>query len=339
MKRTCFVCGSEVEDVSGICPVCGSMLSVDQQGAGNDASQNASQQPKNNPFSLNQQEAQQNQQPQQPTPNQGGASYGGAPTGQYGAPGQAGGSSWDNPYVQPVYQQGMGGQPYNYNDPYTGKPKPANKKALFGIIGMILAIIGLCLICSSVIPLVVAVAAIALAIVAFLRREPKGFAITAIIIGAIVFILGSGTTIMDLSFRMVSGTSFTEFCKQMMEVVSENVHSIEGTTFIYNNVQYTFYYDGTYVNSAGASGTYSCTNYGDQNAQEDMVPSVLYAMSQEYTVKEVTLVEMYSNGAPEELILVVPDGFAPGDWIYVIEGDPTSYDVRNLVPVITQQAS
>ena len=58
--------------------------------------------------------------------------------------------------------------------------KPTNKKALFGIIGMILAIIGLCLICSSVIPLVVAVAAIALAIVAFVRREPKGFAITAV---------------------------------------------------------------------------------------------------------------------------------------------------------------
>lgn len=304
MKEQCMMCGSTVEDVSGVCPVCGAVLTRSTQ-------VDLTKKPQ---FNLEQQSGQPQQQTQQSGQSQ-------------------------QPYN---YQNPVGGVPgYNPGTPngsYNGMSN-APKKKVFAILSLICSILALITCCVSGLGLVLAIAAIIFAIIALVKKQIKAPAIIGLIIGIIAFLLSIGTLCFNLMFRSMIGTNFNGMIKQMMEVETEGCTPLEDIAFLnpYDYHYYALYSDGSYdTDDAYTSGYYESYSYMDYyslNGSTDVTYAIIYVMSQGYEIKDITILDFGSY----ECIFVVPDDYEAGDTIYYVQEDGYSGDVDNyqLVPVQT----
>lgn len=304
MKEQCMICGSMVEDVSGICPVCGAVLGRSTQV---------------NPANMN---------------------YGGATEQPQGVMG--GGSVYQNPnmgynqggYNQDGYNQGM----YNYQDAPT-YVQPAGKKGMvLSILSLVCAIIGVLLICFPFFSAVFCLASIILGIIALIKKQKKVPAIIGLIFGGIGGIICVFTLYINLMIASVCGTTFNGLIKQSFEVVGEGSTEITGvmielpTDSGYEVVALNS--DGSFQ-ATGYSGYYYNHSYANEYTRDYMDYQTLYAMSQGYRMKDVTMIELYSEYGSEYYVFVVPEGWEQGDVIYYVEMTGSGDMDYTLQPVLT----
>lgn len=309
MKEQCMMCGSTVEDVSGVCPVCGAVLTRSTQ-------VDLTKKPQ---FNLDQQSEQQQTTPSgQPQPGQQ----------PYNYQNPAGGI--------PGYQSGVP------NGPYGGAPN-APKKKVFAILSLVCSILALITCCVSGLGLVLAIAAVVFAIIALVKKQIKAPAIIGLIVGVIALVSSIGALCMNLMLRSLIGTDFNGMVNQMMEVQTEGCTELEDIAFLnpYDYHYYALYSDGTYSTDssedlvAGAYSNYSYMDYYTRNggADEEATYAIMYAMSEGYEIKDITILDFGSYNC----YFIVPEDYEAGDVIYYIEsnGYATDLDDFQLVPVET----
>lgn len=375
MKEQCQVCGSTVDDVSGVCPVCGAVLISHQTMAGvdpykpedgngqpgTDAAVNGTAQPDSSaqpggygvPNGAAQPDgygmpngAAQPGNTAQPggyiVPN--GAAQPGntVQPGGYGAPNgtvQPGG--YVAPNNMPQYQQ-----PYNYQNPNAGNQvtnSGAPKQKLFSIISLICSLVSFLTCCIPWLGLILGIAAIVFAIIALIKKQSKVPAVIGLIIGIIGTLAAIGTLSFNLIMKSTTGTSFGGLMKQLIEVQSTGVTELEDIIFLNpaDNEYYALYSDGTYETSDYDYGDYENYSYMDYyntySSSDAVTYGVIYAMNQGYQVKDVTILDF----PDASYMFIVPSDFKPGDTIYYVDY-PTSYTDLNgykLIEVTTQSVS
>ncbi len=312
MKEQCMMCGSTVEDVSGVCPVCGAVLTRSTQ-------VDLTKKPQ---FNLEQESGQPQQQTQQSGQPQQQTQQSGQPPFNYQNP--AGGV--------PGYNPGMPG------GPCCGTPK-APKKKVFAILSLVCSILSLLTCCVSGLGLALAIAAVVFAIVALVKKQIKAPAVIGMIIGIIALLLSIGTLCFNLFLRSMIGTNFNGMMEQLMETQTEGCTPLEDIAFLnpYDYRYYALYPDGSFdTDDAYTSGYYESYSYMDYyslNGSTDVTYAIIYVMSQGYEIKDITILDFGSY----ECIFVVPDDYEAGDTIYYVQEDGYSGDVDNyqLVPVQT----
>ncbi|MBQ8982972.1 MAG: hypothetical protein IJ079_05215 [Lachnospiraceae bacterium] len=364
MNEQCPVCGSTVDNVSGVCPVCGAVLPNSTQTEGADPipavnPENAS------PVQINDNMSGfnlQKEQPQDTNPAQTsgyGVPNGNVQPGGYGVPNgnvQPGGYGMPNGNIQPSsYGSQPGGmyggayqQPYNYQNPNnTSQPYQsgtsggsAPKQKLFSILSLVCSLVSFLTCCVPVLGLITGIAAIAFAIVAFIKKQSKVPAVIGLILGIIGSLAAVGTLSFDLMMKSQTGTSFGGLLKQLVEVQSNGVTEIEDIIFLNpaDNQYYALYSDGTYETSGYDSGrykNYSYMDYYNSYSNSDAVTyGVIYAMKQGYQVKDVTILDF----PDASFMFIVPSDFKPGDDLQYIQY-PDSYtdmDGYKMITVPTQ---
>lgn len=298
MKEQCMICGSTVEDVSGICPVCGAVLGRSTQV---------------NPADMN---------------------FGGTVGQPQGVMG--GGSVYQNPNMgndQGGYNQGT----YNYQNTNT-YVQPVKNGKILSILSLVCAIIGILLICFPFFSAVFCLASIILGIIALIKKQIKVPAIIGLVFGGIGCVIAIFTLFINIMMISVCGTTFNGVIKQSFDVVAEG--SIELTDVMIEVPTSSGYEvialdsDGSFQGT-GYSGYYYNYSYADEYTRSYMEYQTLYAMSQGYEMKDVTMLELYSERGSEYYVFVIPEGYQPGDVIYYIE--QTGYDAMEftLQPVLT----
>lgn len=316
MKEQCMICGSVVEDVAGICPVCGAVL-------GRSTQVNSIPGGTMGPGPLNYQNT--------------GANYG-QPAG------------YNNGYTQPGYpgvNMGYGQGPYNYQNPAVTAVKPPKKK-LLSILSIVMAALAVLTACVPVLPILFAIASIVLGIIALVKKQIKVPAVLGFVFSGITILLAVGVLIINSMMRMVCGTNVAGILEQSIESFEEDIQPLDSIVF---NVPtdngdelYSLHSDGTYVyayvdqikGNTLVTGTYNSYGYVNESARELMDDEVLAAMREGYHIKNVTCLVFEphhyyvenENGYLEEslplpssthLVFVVPDNYQKGDIIYQIE--------------------
>lgn len=314
MKEQCMICGSMVEDVSGICPVCGAVLGRSTQ----------------------------------VNPYMGGA--GSQPGGGMGI-GPANASNSSTGYGQPGYPNtGYGQIPYNYQNPGVsgaGKPK---KKKLLSVLSIVMAAVAVILICVPVASILFAVASIVLGIIALVKKQIKVPAILGFVFSGIAMLLAVGMLIINSMIYMVCGTNMSGIMEQSMEALEEDIQPLEDITFMISSQDGDYYYslfdDGVYIeyfdSHSGVEdymigGTYENYGYVDTSVRDLIGYEVLAAMREGYRMKNVTCIvfhpnhsyefnaagelTMFESLAPSQnhMVFVVPDGYQKGGMFYQIE--------------------
>ena len=336
MKEQCMICGSVVEDVSGICPVCGAVLGRSTQ----------------------------------VTPYMGGSGSqpgGGMGSGPVNAPngstvyGQSGNANMG--YGQPGYpNMGYGQMPYNYQNPGmpgAGKPK---KKKLLSVLSIVMAALAVFTVCVPIVSILFAVASIVLGIIALVKKQIKVPAILGFVFSGIAMLLAVGVLVMNSLMYMVCGTNIGGIMEQSMEVLDEDIKPLENITFMISSQDGDYYYslfdDGVYIeyfdSHSGVEdymigGTYENYGYADASVRDLIGDEVLAAMREGYRIKNVTCVifkpnHSYQFNADGELTMVqslspssdhmtfvVPDDYRKGGMFYQIEVLDT-YD-QKLTPI------
>ncbi|MDE7365769.1 MAG: hypothetical protein K2N24_00220, partial [Lachnospiraceae bacterium] len=216
MKEQCMICGSVVEDVSGICPVCGAVLGRSTQvnpymgGTGSQPGGGMGSGPVN-------------------VPN-GNAGYGqpGNANMGYGQPGNANMS-----YGQPGNaNMGYGQMPYNYQNPGmpgAGKPK---KKKLLSVLSIVMAALAVLTVCVPIVSILFAVASIVLGIIALVKKQIKVPAILGFVFSGIAMLLAVGMLVMNSLMYVVCGTNIAGIMEQSMEALDEDIKPLEDITFM-----------------------------------------------------------------------------------------------------------
>ncbi len=326
MKEQCMICGSVVEDVSGICPVCGAVLGRSTQ----------------------------------VNPYMGGT--GGQPGGSMGS-GPANVSNGSVGYGQPGNaNMGYGQMPYNYQNPGmpgAGKPK---KKKLLSVLSIVMAALAVLTVCVPIVSILFAVASIVLGIIALVKKQIKVPAILGFVFSGIAMLLAVGVLVMNSLMYMVCGTNIGGIMEQSMEALEEDIQPLEGITFMISSQDGDYYYslfdDGVYIeyfdSHSGVDdymigGTYENYGYVDESVRDLIGDEVLAAMREGYRVKNVTCVvfnpnHSYKFNADGELTMVhslspssdhmtfvVPDDYRKGGMFYQIEVVDT-YD-QKLTPI------
>lgn len=315
MKEQCMICGSTVEDVSGVCPVCGAALarstqvdSTEQPAATPNETPNTVQ--SGNPYGV----------PNE-TPNgvQSGNPYGtpnGTPNG-----------------VQPGIYPGA-----NYQNP-NGMNTNAPKKKVFAILSLVCSIVSLITCCVPVLGMVLGIAAVVFGIIALIKKQVKVPAIIGLVIGGIALLLSFSYLCMNLIFSSIAGTNINGMMEQLMEVEMEGGTTLENIVFLNpgDTEFYALYSNGSYETSSYDYGTYHCYNYMDYYAQTSATDSVtyavIYAMSEGYEIKNVAILDFGSD----MYVFIVPDDYEAGDEIYYVDcsGNSTSMDSYQLISVPT----
>lgn len=274
MKEQCMICGSVVEDVSGICPVCGSVLGRSTQ------------------------------------------------------------------------------MPYNYQNPNMGAPGiysgAGKKKIVFSVLSIVLAVFGLFFMCCVPwLGILFSIAAIVLGIIALVKKHIKVPAILGLVFGGIAVLISLIALVMNLLMQVAVGTSIPGVLKECMVSMEEGPNELEDIVVTVPSVAWENTYalatDGRYTEvNSGETGTYQCYGYMDNSVQKymseavknQMTEYVVFAMSEGYEVREVTILELTdSTGDEEYVVFIVPEGFQPGDSIYYMEG--TSASTMQMKEVMT----
>ena len=245
------------------------------------------------------------------------------------------------PNSVPQYQQ-----PYNYQNPNAGNQvnnSGASKQKLFSILSLICSLVSFLTCCIPGVGLVLGIAAIAFAIVAFVKKQSKVPAVIGLILGIIGTFAAIGTLSFDLIMKSTTGTSFGGLLKQLIEVQSTGVTELEDIIFLNpaDNEYYALYSDGTYETSDYDYGDYENYSYMDYyntySSSDAVTYGVIYAMNQGYQIKDVTILDF----PDASYMFIVPSDFRPGDSIYYVEY-PDSYtnmDGYKLIEVQTQSVS
>lgn len=338
MKEQCMICGSVVEDVSGICPVCGAVLGRSTQvnpymgGTGSQPGGGMGSSPVN-------------------VPN-GNAGYGqpGNTNMGYGQPG--------NPNM------GYGQMPYNYQNPGmpgAGKPK---KKKLLSVLSIVMAALAVLTVCVPIVSILFAVASIVLGIIALVKKQIKVPAILGFVFSGIAMLLAVGMLVMNALMYAVCGTNIAGIMEQSMEALDEDIKPLEDITFMISSADGDYYYslfdNGAYIECFDShsgvddyvvDGTYENYGYVDESVRELLEYEVLAAMREGYHIKNVTcvkfnpnhyyvfdeaeaglLIEVHSpTSFTDHLVFVVPDDYRKGGMFYQIEV-VDSYD-QKLTPI------
>lgn len=339
MKEQCMICGSVVEDVSGICPVCGAVLGRSTQV---------------NPYMGG-------------TGSQPGGGMGSGPayvpngSAGYGQPGNApnGGIGYGQPENA---NMGYGQMPYNYQNPGmpgAGKPK---KKKLLSVLSIVMAALAVFTVCVPIVSILFAVASIVLGIIALVKKQIKVPAILGFVFSGIAMLLAVGMLVMNALMYAVCGTNIPGIFEQSIEAMEEDIKPLEGITFMISSADGDYYYslfdNGAYIECFDShsgvddymvDGTYENYGYVDESVRELLEYEVLAAMREGYHIKNVTCVKFNPNhyyvfdeaGLPMEvysptsftdhLVFVVPDDYRKGGMFYQIEV-VDSYD-QKLTPI------
>lgn len=336
MKEQCMICGSVVEDVSGICPVCGAVLGRSTQvnpymgGAGSQPGGSMGTGPVN-----------------APNGNMG-----------YGQPGNT-----NMGYGQPGYpNMNYGQMPYNYQNPgMPGADKPKKKK-LLSVLSIVMAALAVMTVCIPVASILFAVASVVLGIIALVKKQIKVPAILGFVFSGIAMLFAVGVLIVNSLMYMVCGTNLAGIMEQSMEILEEDIQPLEDITFMISSADGDYYYslfdDGVYIeyfdSHSGVedyiiSGTYKNYGYEDTSVRDLIGYEVLAAMREGYRMKNVTCVIFQPNHSYEfneageltmvnshttsssHMVFVVPDDYQKGSMFYQIEVVDT-YD-QELTPI------
>jgi hypothetical protein len=307
MKEKCMICGSTVEDVSGVCPVCGAALARSTQA-------DSTEQPETTPNG---------------TPNgvQSGNPYGVQPGNPYGTPDEV-----PNGVQSGIYPDA------NYQNP-NGMNTNAPKKKVFAILSLVCSIVSLLTCCVPGLGMVLGIAAVVFGIIALIKKQVKVPAIIGLVIGGIALLLSFSYLCMNLMFSSIAGTDINGMMEQLMEVEMEGGTTLENIVFQNpgDTEFYALYSDGSYETSSYNYGTYHCYSYMDYYAQTSTTDSVtyavIYAMSEGYEIKNAVILDFGSD----IYVFIVPDDFEAGDDIYYVDcnGNFTSMDSYQLLSVPT----
>lgn len=284
MKEQCMICGSMVEDVTGVCPVCGAALTRSRQIDPDKQMQYE------NGLSLQNDSENQNVNTYMPS----------------GAP---------------------------YNTPVSPQSKT------FSIISLVCSIVSLFMICVPGLGLILSIAAVVFGIIALVKKHSKVPAVIGVIIGGISLIMALFSTMFNVLFKSVAGTSINGMMSQMMEVQVEGCTKLDDIVFLnpVDNQYYVLYSDGTYQTASDDIGVYESLSYMDYyqtaSSADDSTYAVLYIMNQGYEIKDVTIVRLGS----EYYNFLVPEDYTPGGIIYYIDNGNNTMDMEGykLVPVST----
>jgi hypothetical protein len=132
-------------------------------------------------------------------------------------------------FYGPDYFSGGSGNPGGQNNGWEGGQTPLPKRSVkgYGIASMVCGILSMLCCCIRAVPLILAIAAIALAVVETVReKKMSGFAIAGIVTGAIGLILGVTSLVMDATGAMDG--FWSEFQKAYQEAL--NGESSSGTS-------------------------------------------------------------------------------------------------------------
>lgn len=300
MKEQCMMCGSIVEDVSGVCPVCGAVLTRSRQ----------AEETKEMQFHLESGSGQQQgEQPQSPN-----GPYGVAPNGPYG-------TASNGPY---------GGVP----------AAPKKKVfAILSLVFSILALISCCVpvlqLVFAIVAVVFAILALAKkqvkppAIIGLIIGILALFTSIGIICCNLLFRSVMGTDFKGMMEQMIDAES--EGCTPLEDILFENP---------YDNHYYVLNSYGTYNRDDYVSGSYNCYDYVEYSSSNgssgDISYAVIYVMHEGYEVKDVTILDFGSYVC----VFVVPDDYEAGDTIYYVDGNGSAdMDDYELVPVPTMDTS
>lgn len=317
MKEQCMICGSVVEDVSGVCPVCGAPLNSKQETMQEGSSSGDTGKLQGSMTGMESGGVQSN------------TSYT-----MYGSSGnQMQGMPQGNIYTEQM--------PYNYQNPYQTTNVVMKKKKLFSILSIVLAVLAIVLMCCvSWLSLLCALASVVLGIIALAKKQVKAPAILGLVFGVIAM-LGSGIVLsVNLMIKSVIGTDFQGIIEQCFEAQEEGAVSMEGIILEIPGTYttYTLYLDGTYSDSYRLDyGTYDNYGYMDSVGQDIIGEKAVYAMMEGYELKDVTCLYMAGTGGTAYYIFAIPEDYEPGDIIYYIDGYSTA-DYR-LVPVSTTRTT
>lgn len=318
MKQQCKVCGSMVEDVSGICPVCGALLTNDQETVQGGAGEETTGELRRDMRLAPQQDMQQ---------LQSGNTYGGA-SGTYTQ-----GMPQGNVYTDSI--------PYNYQNPYQTPPAYVKKKKLFSILSLVLSILALLTACCvSWLSLVCSLAALVLGILALVKKQVKPPAIIGLVVGGIALLTSGIMISMNLMMQSMIGTDMPGIFRQCYDVQLNGSIPLEGIAFVAPDtyVEYFLYDDHLFSDKSGQEiGVYSNYNYMDSEVQDIIGEKVIYAMTQGYEIKDITCLVLSGTYSTDYYVFAVPQDYEPGDTIYYIDG--TSDADYRLLPVNTTDLS
>ncbi len=311
MKEQCKICGSYVEDISGVCPVCGAPLSGNQEDSRAEDTGAL-----RNDMRL---ESQQTSPVNNVSSNPSGVFMQGMPQG--------------NVYTDPI--------PYNYQNPYQTPPANGKKKKLFSVLSILLAVLGLLTSCCVTwLSIICSLAAIVLGIVALVKKQVKAPAILGLVFGGIALLFGGIMLSMNLMMKSVINTDIPGIFKQCYEAQMKGVTPLEGVSFVAPDtyMEYYLYDDNTFSDKSGQIiGQYDNYGYMDSQAQSIINDKVVYAMSEGYEIKDVTCLTLVGTNGVDYYVFALPEDYEAGDTIYYIDGTSTA-DYRFL-PVNTKAIS
>lgn len=319
MKEQCKICGSLVEDVSGVCPVCGAPLGNSQEAVHEDSRSE-------NTGKLRSDMRLESQQ----TPP-GNNTYGGT-SGVYMQ-----GMPQGNVYTDSI--------PYNYQNPYQNPyqtpPGNVKKKKLFSVLSIVLAILALLTACCvDWLSAVCSLAALVLGIIALVKKQIKVPAILGLVFGGIALIFSGIMVSMNLMMKSVINTDIPGIFEQCFDAEMNGSTKLEGISFVAPDTysEYYLYSDGTFSDKSGRiTGQYENYSYMDSQAQNIIDDKAVYAMSEGYEIKDVTCLTLVGTTGVSYYVFAVPEGYMPGDVIYYIDG--TSMDSYRFLPVNTEGLS
>lgn len=291
MKEQCFICGSMVEDVSGICPVCGAVLGRSTQVNPADMNMGGTTGQPNNTMNGGQVVYQ--------NPNMG------FNTGAY---------NYQNP--------NMTLQP-------NGKKKVVFSilSIVFAVIGVLTVcfpVVSLIFCVASIVFGIIALVKKQIKVPAVLGIVFSGIAgmISVVMLCLNLIMMATVGTDVKGIFQQ-SFDVLEEGCIELTNVVLE-VPIGTGADYLI------LYADGRYSTS-GDSGTYRCVSYADETAQFYIKNQTMFAMMQGYEMKNLTAIELTSNsGGTSYYCFVVPETYVPGDTIYYVDGTGDNYTSYNL---------
>lgn len=323
MKEQCMICGSVVEDVSGICPVCGAVLGRSTQ-------------------------------VEVPNPQM---NYQGGNPGMNPQMGYPNGNPGMNPQMGYPNGNPMMNQQMNYQNPYN-TTTAAPKGKLFSILALVSAVLCLLTVCFPVVSILFGIAAIVLGIIALVKKQIKVMPIIGFVVGGIGLLFAAVMLFTNLMLQMQINTNIMGLVNQIMVAQRTGPQNMDNLNFTVKQstgeYQYTFFGDGTYIvmpadvdyeDAYFLSGTYDTYNYADSEVQDRIQYELIYAMGEGYEVKDLTAVRFTPNrcvdshGDPMDLptsmrqmVFVFPDGYTKGDTFYYME-KMARFDDYKMIPV------
>ncbi|MCM1494397.1 MAG: hypothetical protein NC089_01195 [Bacteroides sp.] len=321
MKEQCMICGSLVEDVSGICPVCGAVLGRSTQ-VSSSMGGSAGAGPVNNPNSGN----------------------------NYGQPGYPNMGYGQVPYN---YQ--------NPGATGAGTPKKKVLLSVLSIVMAALAVLTVCIPALSLVLAIASIVLGIIALVKKQIKVPAilglVFSGIAALLAVGVLIMNlmmyavCGTNLMGI---MEQSTEALEEGIQPLEDISFMIASQDGDYYfsLFDDGIYMVYFDSqSGVNDYIVSGGYESYGYIDTSVRDLIGYEVLGAMREGYRMKNVTCVMFQprhsyefdadgtlreshlSSSSLEHMVFVVPDGYQKGSIIYQIEaGDEFDQELTPIYP-------